>query len=96
MQHPRLGLTVSRKVCTAVVRNRWKRLLREAFRLKQHDLPPFDFVCIPRAAAPPQLSHLLEALPALAQTIQRKHDQRGRKNQQDQPQGASPQFLSDA
>ena len=32
--YPRLGLGVSKRVGKAVVRNRWKRLVREAFRLK--------------------------------------------------------------
>lgn len=37
--HLRLGLSVGKRVGTAPVRNRVKRLLREAFRHIQHDLP---------------------------------------------------------
>jgi len=40
LPHCRLGLAVPVAVGTAVVRNRIKRQLREAFRLMQHDLPP--------------------------------------------------------
>jgi ribonuclease P protein component len=66
LNHPRLGLTVSRRVGNAVTRNRWKRILREAFRLTQHELPPLDFVCIPVGSRCPELRQLVTALPALA------------------------------
>ena len=51
--HCRLGLTVSRKVGGAVVRNRVKRLLREWFRLHHHELTAdWDLVIIARRPPP--------------------------------------------
>ncbi|AAP95662.1 ribonuclease P protein component [[Haemophilus] ducreyi] len=44
---PRLGLTVAKKhLKRAHDRNRIKRIVRESFRLKQHQLPNFDFVFV--------------------------------------------------
>ncbi|HFD33338.1 MAG TPA: ribonuclease P protein component [Gammaproteobacteria bacterium] len=47
--HPRLGLAIAKKsVKRAVDRNRIKRLLRESFRHKQHQLPPIDIIAMCR------------------------------------------------
>ncbi|HVT29412.1 MAG TPA: ribonuclease P protein component [Lacipirellulaceae bacterium] len=70
--YPRLGLAVSRRVGGAVQRNRWKRLVREAFRLTQHSLPPIDLVCVPRAAVPPDLDQLINGVPTLCGRIYEK------------------------
>jgi ribonuclease P protein component len=49
LPHTRFGLSVSRKLGSAVRRTAIKRRLREAFRLSQHDLPGgLDLVLIPQ------------------------------------------------
>lgn len=67
---PRLGLTVSRRVGGAVIRNQWKRALREAFRLVQHDLPPCDLVCIPHRDSQPNVVRLMASLTKLSRRIE--------------------------
>ena len=50
----RLGITVTKRIGNAVVRNRWKRRLREAFRQVRGSLPSGnDFVIVVRSGEPP-------------------------------------------
>jgi ribonuclease P protein component len=70
LPYPRLGLSVSRRVGPSVVRNRWKRLLREAFRLTRTELPPsMDYILIPRVGVQPSLEGLQKSLVRLAGKI---------------------------
>jgi len=45
---PRLGITVVRQFGSAVKRNRFKRLVREAFRLNLSTLAPLEMVVMPK------------------------------------------------
>ncbi|MHC4607700.1 MAG: ribonuclease P protein component [Planctomycetota bacterium] len=43
----RLAVSVPKRLGSAVKRNRWKRLIRESFRLHRLDMPAVDLLVIP-------------------------------------------------
>lgn len=63
--HPRMGMSVSRRVGIAVRRNRIRRLLREVFRRMRHDLPRgYDLVVVVRPHEPLKLPEYQELFSA--------------------------------
>jgi len=52
LDHPRLGMAISKKNAKrAVDRNRIKRIFRESFRINQHKLPSVDIIAMSKPSA---------------------------------------------
>ena len=65
-QPAKLGVTIPKKTGNAVVRNRWKRLIRESFRTQQDDFPTgYDFVIRPKKGARPIWKQIQKSVPEL-------------------------------
>lgn len=72
----RLGLSISRRVGGSVVRNRWKRAVREAFRLNRHRLrAAYDIVVSVSYEAPADEAGRTDA--ALNELIDRLNQSEG-------------------
>jgi ribonuclease P protein component len=76
---PRLGLSVPKRVGTAPRRNRIKRLLRESFRLMQHDFPrPYDLVIVVRPHEPLPLAEYQRLLTGIMVKLHNSWQERQR------------------
>ena len=73
LPHARLGISASRKLGNAVVRNRAKRRLRDAFRHIAADLPPgLDLIVIPRPGVEVSAVELRDSLKQLVRRALRR------------------------
>ncbi len=86
----RVGVSASRRLGGAVIRNRYKRLVREAFRVSQGELPNgLDVLCVIKHVNPPQRfaslrmqdyrASLLHLVPKAVRRLSRPRSEGGRR-----------------
>ncbi|AZZ95368.1 ribonuclease P protein component [Hahella sp. KA22] len=75
LPHPRVGLVIAKKnIKLATGRNRVRRLIREAFRLQQANLPSVDIVVLARkAVADMNNEEIFQCLTKLYSRIGQQH-----------------------
>ena len=73
LAYSRIGLSIGRKVGNAVQRNRWKRVIREAFRKQRSQLPiGIDIVVRPRKGAVCTSADVAQSLRRLIKKLDKK------------------------
>ena len=90
LAHTRIGVSLPRKVGTAVRRNRIKRLLREGFRLWQKQLPTcLDVVIVVRPHEPKLLQEYQETLLGALRKLESRCQKLESDQNQNHPKGDS-------
>ena len=70
LKHSRLGMSVAKRYGNSVRRNRFRRLIREAFRLHKEELPKgCDFIVIPGRGLDVSLDDIAQSLLTLAKKL---------------------------
>lgn len=73
LDYTRIGLSIAKKVGSSPVRNRWKRWMREAFRVNRSQLPvSLDVVIRPRRGAEGSFHAVEKSMLKLFQDLERK------------------------
>ncbi len=71
--YSRIGLSISKRVGSSPIRNRWKRWMREAFRLNRQSLPiGLDVVIRPRRGAQGNFHAVEKSMLKLFRELDRK------------------------
>lgn len=76
VEESRLGITIPKKTGSAVLRNRWKRWIREAFRLQRERIPGgLDIIVRPKRGAVGSFAAIARSLPNTVRRAQRRLEQ---------------------